>query len=172
MTEEWRLIPGTWGYHVSNMGRVKRLRHTGTTIRILRPVNDGKGYLRVRIVAYGFPRRMWFVHQLVMLVFLGECPKGYQINHIDSNRSNNRLDNLEYVTPQENQRHSWQTTQRQPPHRGERTHFAKLTEANVIEIRKMRAWDGLTYTEIARHFNTKPANVWHICAGKTWKHLL
>jgi hypothetical protein len=163
MTEVWRPIKGQEGrYEVSNLGRVRGIR-----TEFLAPVLTRHGYLRV-----GLSKRLRTIHSLVAEAFLGERPKGYQINHLNSNRHDNRVGNLEYTTPKGNQRHSWQTTARQPPHQGERTHFAKLTDANVIEIRKMRAWDGLTYAEIARHFNTKPANVWHICAGKTWKHLL
>ncbi len=166
MDEIWKPVPGGNGNHeVSNLGRIRRVNR-----RTFTGVDDGKGYRRVGIVANG-RRKLWFVHQLVAQVFIGEKPPGYHVNHIDSHRANNRVDNLEYVTPLGNQRHSWATTNRQPPHRGEATNFAKLSESDVIQIRRMRA-EGLTYKAIAQHFDTKPANVWHICVGRTWKHLL
>lgn len=170
--EEWRPILGTNGrYVVSNFGRIQNLFPKKGANCILAGVNDGKGYRRIPLTAHGRPRRLWLIHQLVALAFLGDCPKGKNINHIDSNRANNRADNLEYVTQLENQRHSWRTNNRKPPHHGEATHFAKLTEQDVIRIRDLRS-HGLTYAEIAIGFNTKPANIWHICTGRTWKHLL
>ncbi len=134
------------------------------------PVHGNGGYKRILLTAHG-RRRLWPVHRLVAEAFIGDCPPGYQVNHIDSNRSNNVANNLEYVTPKGNQEHSWRTTNRQPPHRGEATPFAKLTDNDVIQIRRLRH-EGLTYEAIAARFNTKQANVWHICMGRTWKHLL
>lgn len=83
----------------------------------------------------------------------------------------NDVTNLEYVTPKGNQQHSWIHNNRQPHAKGADVHFAKLTDTQVITIRQLRA-SGFTYRAIAEQFNTKTANVWHICQGHTWKHLL
>jgi hypothetical protein len=166
MREEWRPVPATDGrYEVSSRGRIRRVNR-----RVLKPQPNKRGYQRVPITV-NRKARIWFLHRLIALVFIGDCPPGYQVNHIDSDPANNAPSNLEYVTPQGNQAHSWATNNRQPPHKGERTHFAKLTEQNVIRIRRLRR-EGLTYAAIASQFNSKPANIWHICAGHTWKHLL
>ncbi len=166
-TEEWRPVPGFPNYIVSNMGIVKK-----GTFKTVAQVDGRRGYKRVHLrQAKGSKQRLIFVHRVVASAFIGTCPTGYQVNHIDNNPSNNTAENLEYVTAQENQTHSWLMTDRKPPHMGTRTHFAKLRERDVIQIRLMRD-RGATYAEIASQFNTKPANVWHICQGLTWKHLL
>lgn len=166
MDESWLPVKGTDGrYEISNLGRVR------SVYKSIRATVHGRGGYRRILLSKDGRRRLWMVHRLVAEAFIGDAPPGYQVNHIDSDRANNASSNLEYVTPKGNQAHSWHTTQRQPPHRGETTPFAKLTENDVIQIRRMRA-EGRTYKEIAAHFNTKPANVWHICSGHTWKHLL
>jgi hypothetical protein len=91
-------------YEVSDRGRVRR---TDTT-RIKRPTPDRKGYLRVFLYHDG-RKRTRFVHQLVLRAFVGPCPLGQEANHRDGVKSNNRLANLEYVTPSENNQHAWDT---------------------------------------------------------------
>ncbi len=166
MAEEWRAVVGGDGrYEVSNLGRVRRIAR-----RILAPADDGHGYRRFAVKAFE-RKKMWMVHRLVAAAFIGPCPAGYEVNHIDSNRSNNAVENLEYVTKRENALHSFRVGGRPASHRGTETNFAKLTDMDVIHIRRLRG-EGRTYKQIAAHFNTKPANVWHICMGRTWKHLL
>lgn len=58
-----------------------------------------KGYKCVRL-----NRKTFQVHQLVAKAFIGECPEGKQVDHIDRNRLNNDVSNLRYVTPSENSR--------------------------------------------------------------------
>ena len=164
--EHWKPVPNYEGlYEVSDHGRVRGVFH-----RILKPGWLRRGYRRVTLCKEK-QHEHWTVHRLVARAFIGACPPRYVVNHKDGNPSNNALDNLEYVTHKENHQHSWRELGRQPPHRGETTHFAKLTDSDVIQIRRMRS-EGMTYSDIAAHFNTKPANVWHICMGRTWKHLL
>ena len=106
-TEEWRMIPGYDGlYSVSNLGRVKRE---------LAANNYPPGHILNAVLASVYPslslrlkgrRRMMGVHQLVMLAFVGSCPKGFQINHKDCDKLNPRLSNLEYVTQKQNAEHA------------------------------------------------------------------
>lgn len=168
--EEWRPITDFEGlYEVSNLGRIRAIE-----ARVLTPDIDKRAgtlpYARVTLSGHRRPTRLG-VHRIVARQFIGECPPGYQVNHKDGNPANNRLDNLEYVTCGENHTHAFNVLGRRPPHRGETTHFAKLTDNDVIQIRRLRS-EGQSYAKIASRFNTKPANVWHICTGRTWKHLL
>ncbi len=166
MQETWSAIPGFGGfYEVSNEGQVRRVLHLP-----LKPARDKRNYERVILSNGKNDRRRWQVHRVVALVFIGECPPGYVVNHKDGNPANNHVSNLEYVTQHENILDSWRRGRR-PAHMGMKTHFAKLSDTDVIRIRRLRK-DGMTYAEIAAQFNTKPANVWHICVGNTWKHLL
>lgn len=101
MAEEWLDIPGYEGrYQVSNTGLV-RSRKKGGKFRLLSQQTDRDGYLRIALSRDSVSRGM-FVHRLVMLAFVGECPPGYEVNHKDCNRADNHVGNLEYVTHQRN----------------------------------------------------------------------
>ncbi|CAE7492992.1 unnamed protein product [Symbiodinium sp. CCMP2456] len=96
---EARFVSGGW--QVSSHGRVSNASgtiHCGTV--------HSEGYRRVYIDGQSY-----FVHRLVASTFLGQPPdpSRWQVNHLDQNRENNRLSNLEYVSPSENQKHSWAT---------------------------------------------------------------
>lgn len=115
MQEVWKDIAGYEGlYQVSNLGRVKSLDryvahkkygkqfHAG---KILKPKKRKKGenYLTVDLTKNS-TRKSIFVHRLVAINFLGE-KEGMEVNHIDEDPTNNRLDNLEWLTHNENMHH-------------------------------------------------------------------
>lgn len=64
--------------------------------KFLKPYPDSSGYLTVRLSG-----KMFMVHKIVMLLFVGEC-NGLVVDHLDGNKLNNNLSNLEYVTRSEN----------------------------------------------------------------------
>ena len=99
MKEVFKKIPNHEKYEVSNFGRVKSYNR-GSDGFILKPQPHKKGYLQVTLSK----RKRFYVHRLVMLIFIGESD--LQVNHIDCDKTNNRLDNLEYVTCKENIRHA------------------------------------------------------------------
>ena len=105
MVEEFRNIKGYEGiYQVSNLGRVKSLNYNHTKKeRILKAGDDGKGYYYVGLSKDGV-LKMRKIHQLVAEYFLGHTPCGYKlvVNHIDFDKTNNNVDNLEIVTQREN----------------------------------------------------------------------
>lgn len=89
-------------YEVSNTGLVRN-KVTG---RILALQKDKKGYLRVRLCLHD-TKATAKVHRLVAFAFIPN-PKGKpQVNHMDTNKQNNRVDNLEWVTNSENQLHAY-----------------------------------------------------------------
>lgn len=112
--EVWKDIPGWEGlYQASNLGRIRSLdrRRTvkGTRAckgRVLSPNDLGNGYFGVHLYRYGSPRRVTTVHRLVAEAFLPTDPERGEVNHIDGDKSNNRLSNLEWVTRVENEYHS------------------------------------------------------------------
>ena len=100
--EEWRPIPN-WEnlYEVSNLGRV-RSKINGN-IRTLDKNNCGY----YRITLYNHPRReRIFIHRLVASVFIPVNDYNKQVNHIDGDKSNNTVYNLEWVTQSENEIHA------------------------------------------------------------------
>ena len=95
--ETWRKIAGSQ-YLVSNEGRIKSLRSG----RILKPwLNCATGYPQVRIGG----RKKHSVHRLVACAFLGEFPDLF-VNHKDGSRTNNNVENLEWVTRTANHIHA------------------------------------------------------------------
>lgn len=114
MSEIWKSIEGYEGYYeVSNYGRVRSVDRTLTYSngylakhkgRILKGETDKKGYKRVRL-SKNDKTKKFQVHRLVAMAFIPNPENKKFVNHIDENSSNNRLDNLEWVTGSENMRH-------------------------------------------------------------------
>lgn len=120
--EIWKDVCGYEGmYAVSNMGRVKSLnyRRSGKE-EILSPCKNGRGYMQVYLSKEG--NHMFYgVHRLVLMTFSPiENMENLEVNHIDENKENNRLENLEWVTHKENQNHG--------------THNARAAEKKSIPI--------------------------------------
>lgn len=111
MTETWLPIPGYDGrYSVSDHGRVRSERRAVTNGNSSRTVPEmvlrpyvRNGYSMVQL-SVGDKGKHHLIHRLVLLAFVGECPEGMEVRHLDGVRSNNRLANLAYGTKSENQR--------------------------------------------------------------------
>lgn len=108
MKEKWKDIKGYEGlYQVSNLGRIKSLR--GNSERILKPGANNKGYLYVRL--YKNSKSKWFtLHRLVAEAFIPNPENKSQVNHIDEDKTNNVVSNLEWMTPKDNANHGTRTS--------------------------------------------------------------
>ena len=111
--EIWKPIPGYLNYKVSNFGRVKSIQRLDARGerrkgRILKQAKNPRGYMMVTLYEDG-KRTTVTVHKLVMSAFAGERPDGLEVNHIDENKNNNSLENLEYVTRLQNIHHGTRT---------------------------------------------------------------
>src|SRR5262245_16791016 len=105
-TEEWRAVPDFNDYRVSNMGRVESVKSGAS--RILHPILS-HGYFCLSLYRGDRPRRIMFVHQMVAAAFIGPCPDGCEINHINGTKTDNRVENLEYATHRQNMQHAFRT---------------------------------------------------------------
>ena len=102
MEEVWMDIPMYTGiYEVSTLGRVR----SKVTNLFAKPFKNEKGYMIVKIYLNGQVKNER-VHRLVALTFIPNPHNYSQVNHIDYNRTNNRVDNLEWCTGQQNVQHS------------------------------------------------------------------
>lgn len=122
--EQWKAIPGLEGrYEVSDAGRVRSLDHFvvqgsrwGAPMRRLNKgreislTRDRNGYLRTTV--RGLPSTA--VHRLVALAFLPNPENKPQVNHLNGCVSDNRAQNLEWVTNSENHRHAYAVLARKP----------------------------------------------------------
>ncbi len=174
--EIWKDIPGFEGsYQASSFGQVRSLdrivpKNTGYTRfakgRILQPGATTTGYKYVRLSTLGTAQN-FLVHYIVMLTFAGPRPNGYEINHKDGHKANNRLENLEYVTTSENKIHAY--AHGLSPIGSARSD-AKLNEQSVREIKQLLA-AGFTQARIADQFGVTIMVISNIKHGKSWKHV-
>lgn len=154
LQEEWRAVIGFEGfYEVSNLGRIKSFhKRNGTTRkRILEPYQTGK-YFGVDLCRENKIAR-YKIHRLVAIHFIGPIPDGKEVNHLDGDKENNAISNLEYVTRLENVRHALRLGLRKL--RAEDAPNVKLNWSKVNEIRKLAA-DGVKKRDIAKQFKIHP----------------
>lgn len=169
--EEWRPVPvHPFGdrYDVSNLGFVRN-RSTGL---VLKGAPNSKGYLCVNLYAgeEGRRNRSFTIHKLVCIAFQGPCPPGMQANHKDTNKQNNRADNLEWTTPLGNTQHAIENGRAPRRYRGGKHKNAKLTDDDV-RIIKIMARLGVGKAAIGRAFKVDPTNVNLILSGQAWAHV-
>ena len=109
------------------------------------------------------------VHRLVALAFHGDKRNALhcEVAHLDNDRTNARADNLKWVSKVENRSHR---ILHGTDDRGEKNHFAKLTEDDVREIRK-RAAAGEGCTALGRAFGVHEKTIRNIRDKKKWRHV-
>ena len=127
--ERWRTIDNYPDYMISDLGRV--LSSSKGRVRSLKPL-PRREYNGVCLYN-GIRRkgRRINIHSLVMCAFCGPYQYGYEVNHKNGNKTDNRLSNLEWVTPSENQKHAFRT--------GLKSHselFRKLAKERMIKWHK------------------------------------
>jgi len=99
--EIWKIIDGFKDYEISSFGKIKSLKNGG--VRILKPSINSNGYYIISLCIDGISYKKK-IHQLVAKVFLGHnaCGMELVINHIDFNKLNNNVSNLEIISQREN----------------------------------------------------------------------
>lgn len=155
--DEWRSIPSLPDYDVSIFGAVMGPR------KVLRPYKDADGYLRI-----GARGTSFLVHRLVAEAFLGPCPMGCEVAHLDHDRANPRLSNLAYVTHDENVK---ATAAAGRSMRGEDHNKASISEDTARAILAEQHPQGRGMTALARKHGTTLRVVRGLIKGETWKHL-
>lgn len=174
-------------YRVSNMGRVKsvnRIQFRGNCFGGL-----SKHVIKGKILKQGSMKRkkgnrpsyntahLWnpdrnklcLVHRLVLLAFVGPCPEGMECCHNDGNPKNNRLDNLRWDTPKNNQLDRGDHGTKV---RGHDVYGSKLSKEQVLEIRKdyQSGKKGIV-KRMKEKYCISGASIFNIIKRKTWSHI-
>jgi hypothetical protein len=135
--------------------------------RLMNPGSNGYGHLFVSLYRGDGIKRKRYVHQLVLDAFVGACPEGMECRHLDNNPSNNDVSNLAWGTKKENEADKIGNN---TTNRGSRNGMAKLTEAQVEEIRKRYASGNVTQESIGLEFGVSGGTVCRIVNLKGYKH--
>ena len=162
---QWKAIPNFEDYEISDTGLIRQ----GVRPITLQP--NGKGYLRFIKMRDRKVYRL-FVHRLVASLYLPNPAHKPQVNHKDGNKTNNCVENLEWVTPSENRAHAFATGLQHTPH-GEAACGAKLTEADVRYIKEhaKKHDKQFNYVQLGKVFNVHAQTIKNIVDGKKWKHV-
>jgi hypothetical protein len=151
-SEEWREIPGSDGrYLASTLGRICTLypRKDGRyNPKIINTWISKIGYEHCKLSRDG-KSRTCLVHRMVMFAFVG--PSDLDVNHIDGNKLNNCLSNLQYLSHQENIRHAVDVLGKKFGVRGQKSPLAKLSDVQVRWIRRLDK-SGFTHGELVEIF--------------------
>ena len=171
---EWRDVVGYEGrYKVSNHGDICSLI-TGKT---LRPGKQSRGYLSVGLYDGSSPKkqRSLLVHRIVTEAFLGKAPDSIQVNHKNGNKSDCRLENLEYVTQSENMQHAFATGLNRA-RRGEESHNARLTNDQAAKIKQLfaegrlgRGKGKVSKAELCRQFGVTQRAIYSVVHGESFR---
>ena len=185
MEEQWKDIKGYEGlYQVSNLGRIKSLSHKVYTKdkrgynyqyfskeKILRNIKNGLGYVQVYLFKNGIGKIV-LVHRIVALNFIENPENKKQVNHKDGDKSNPKLENLEWVTVSENGLHGYRQLGYKAWHKG---NLGKNTPTSKPVIQKniigkiIKEWDCMS--DAWRLEGFRPDGIGRVCRGeyKTYK---
>ena len=157
MKEVWKDVPGYEGYYkASNLGKIKSVerivKHNcggpkKINERILKGYINRYGYIRVDLSKEGI-NKQFSAHRIVALTFLGESD--LVVNHIDGVKTNNNINNLEYVTSKENTAHAVRT--------GLIKNNSRINKDNIIKDYQ----NGSRLRELEKKYNTSHHDIRNI----------
>lgn len=160
--EIWKTIFNYYNYEISSYGRIRNINGYIRKIQ-----TDKKGYSVISIRNYLGIRKTLKIHRLVAIMFLDNPKNLPQINHKDGNKKNNKVDNLEWCNNSYNQKHAFLNNLQ--INKGSKNPRSKLSEENVIEIRKNGKYD--TYLNISKKYKVSKSTIYSILNNKNWKNL-
>lgn len=127
------------------------------------------GYLAIRLFKDGqySPK---YIHRLVAETFIPNPNQFSEVNHIDLNKTNNTVSNLEWCDRSYNLQHSYDNGRKRF---GENHGGHKLTESEVLQIKREFRHNGKNTNcrELSKKYNVAYCTIWAIANGRLWRHL-
>lgn len=166
MDEIWKPIESLGGkYEISNFGRIRGI----WSGKILKLSKNNAGYYYARVHKGNNKNITIYIHKMVALAFIPNPENKLVINHIDGDKTNNVVENLEWVTHQENTLHAMKLGLMNV--RGENHPSAKLTEKDVKEIRSIYKKGSREFGlgSLGKRFGVKKSVIYNIIHYRTWK---
>lgn len=174
MIEQWKPIPGYEGYYeVSDYGNVKSLarigkRKDGTPNpikeKILKPCVNSNGYYYLNLCKDGNTKNVR-VHRLVAISFLNSSD--LQVNHRNGIKTDNRLENLEWVSRSDNSKHAYALGLNKRI-AGEKHPFSKLTQDQANEIRRKYVRWKYPMMKLAEEYNVNDSIIRRIVKNRSY----
>ncbi len=174
--EIWKDIPGYEGrYCASNLGNVKSLDwfyYSKGAGKIPYKINHYGKLLKQSISPYGYyyvglhinsKQYGNLIHRLIALAFIPNPKNKPQINHIDGNKANNHVNNLEWCTQSENMQHSYKIGLNRMDN-----DYNNNSKLNSFQVRVIRKAEGLKQYELAKIFNVTNSSISQIINNKIW----
>jgi hypothetical protein len=119
-------------------------------------------------VSLGGVKKRRYLHNLVLEAFVGPRPKGQVTRHLDGDKTNNTLSNLQYGTVSENMA---DRVMHGGGNQGSRHPLSKLTEAQIRSIRaRYKPWK-VTLKMLGEEYGVSSTNIKQIVTGMAWKHV-
>lgn len=180
MKEQWKEIKGNREiYEVSTCGNVRTKNREGARGRhikghVLAQHDNSNGYPRCDMNIDG-KQRSYLVHRLVAKLFIPNPENKPDVNHKNGNKHDNSVENLEWCTKSENEKHAWKIGLKyDTATKGELHGMHKLSQDDVEYIRKNHVRKGgvLKTRELAKMFNVNPQTITEIVSERIWRSIL
>ena len=142
--EKWKEVENLPKYFISNFGNVRSIKRKYEII--MKPSFVNNKYTILTLSKPGEKRKRYLVHRLVAKAFISNPGGKLQVNHIDGNTKNNRVENLEWCTKSENLKHAYIHLGRKPPMLGKKGKFNPLSKPVYQHSRNgdlIKRWDSI-----------------------------
>lgn len=178
-TEEWKDVVGSGGrYQISTFGNVRSNGFIGKDGKFRKPrymtvsINKSLGYAMFFTSIDG-KKKAFYVHRMIAEAFIPNPDGKPEVNHIDGDKRNSVLWNLEWVTTKENVRHAINEGLSTPPRigKGDDCPASKLTSFEVAKIKTILNTSKRSLASIARQFGVGASAISHIRDKRTWTHV-
>ena len=175
--EQWEKIKGYDYYWISDLGNVKsetRIVRKANGLqqkvqsRLMKPKISKLGYYRIGLVDNYGNQKFYQLHRLVLITFKGLHELKNQVNHINGNKADNSLNNLEWVTCSENQKHAHLIGLKSQ--KGENHAQSRLTELDVLQIRESLE-KGVKQKILAEKYGVQRSYISEIKIRRVWSHI-